>query len=310
MWLASLLKYKWCSTQNRYYKTRAMWTMSLFLSILVVLCFHKLIGFFQPQISDIFTEGMHYDHRNNAINNSNLLHSEPNALCVLVRIYGPQVPYLTAFALGFLHNSFDYLRMYVINTHPSTDNQLLSRTIDAINRIALRANYITLLNLGKPLDNDYGYTLTDHALTYLYNQYERYPSMCQYIIITNGDNLYSRHLGSKILPLMKAKKDIIAWDFVTRYPQPYLIELMNGGKPFNYEVSDDGTAKHMEVSLETGFVDLGAVAYRLSFLSHYRLNFSYSNRAYIPESDGLFVEMASRLTNNTVLVRQILYIHQ
>ncbi|CAF4525493.1 unnamed protein product [Rotaria magnacalcarata] len=310
MRLTSLLKYKWCSTHNGYFTTRAIWTMTLFLSIVVVLHFHKLIAFFQPQIWDIFTEAMHYDHRNDATNNSSLLHSAPIALCVLVRIYGPQVPYLTAFALGFLHNSFDYVQIYVINTHRSTDNQLLSRTIDVINRIALRANYITLLNLGKPLDNDYGYTLTDHALNYLYNQYERSPLVCQYIIITNGDNLYSRHLGSKILPLMKAKKDIIAWDFVTRYPQPYLIERMNGGKPFNYEVSDDGTAKHTEVSLETGRVDLGAVAYRLSFLNHYRLNFSYSNRQYIPESDGLFIEKASRLTNTTVLVRQILYIHQ
>ncbi|CAF5050351.1 unnamed protein product [Rotaria magnacalcarata] len=221
----------------------------------------------------------------------NLLDSESLTLCVIVRIYGPQVSYLPVLALGFLHAGFDNVRIYVINTHRSTDSQLLFQTIDLINKIVLRTNYITFLGLGEPLDDDYGYTLTDRALDYLYDQYKRSPSICHYLIVTNGDNLYSRYLGNKTLPHMRAKKDIIVWDFVSRYHRPYLIQTQEERLQKPYRIFDDGTAKCVAVSLQRGGVDLGAATYHV-------------------ESDGFFMDKASLLTNMSVIVRQTLFIHQ
>ncbi|CAF1996672.1 unnamed protein product [Rotaria magnacalcarata] len=240
----------------------------------------------------------------------NLLDSESLTLCVIVRIYGPQVSYLPVLALGFLHAGFDNVRIYVINTDRSTDSQLLFQTIDLINKIVLRTNYITFLGLGEPLDNDYGYTLTDRALDYLYDQYKRSPSICHYLIVTNGDNLYSRYLGNKTLPHMRAKKDIIVWDFVSRYHRPYLIQAQEERLQKPYRIFDDGTAKCVAVSLQRGGVDLGAAAYRLAFLYQYKLRFSFSNGTYHVESDGFFMDKASLLTNMSVIVRQTLFIHQ
>lgn len=253
------------------------------------------------------TGSYNYDE---SVRNSILLYSRDITLCVLVRVYGPQVSYLPVFALGLLHAGFYNVRIYIINTDRSTDNKMLKETIESINKLAVRTDFITLLSLGKSSDNDYGYTLTDQALSYLYDQYEQFPSICQYLIVTNGDNLYSRYLGSKVLPHMIAKKDIIAWDFVSRYERLHLIQSKKEAKSGNSQIFDDGTAKCISVVLEIGGIDLGAAAYRLEFLTKHRLQFRDSRGDYTAQSDGYFMSKASRFANSSIIIRQTLFIHQ
>ncbi|CAF4502870.1 unnamed protein product, partial [Rotaria socialis] len=161
-----------------------------------------------------------------------------------------------------------------------------------------------------PSKDDFGYKLTDLALMYLYDQYARLPSKCDYILITNGDNLYSSFLGSKLKTHLLARKDIVAWDFISHYERVNLLQADSLEKGTNYEIFDDGTAKCLPISLIPGHFDLGAAVYRLAFLRHYALQFRYPDGSYDSWSDGYFMARASGYTNATVLIRQTLLIHQ
>jgi hypothetical protein len=215
--------------------------------------------------------------------------------------------YLPVIALAFSQAGFDNIHLYVLSIDKRIDRQLLIRTVDMINTVTNRSKYVSILDVGIPKENDYGFTLTDRALTYLYNQYEHLPSACQYIIFTNGDNLYSQHLGKNVLPHMYAKKDIIAWDFVSRYYRGSSVKI---GMKTSPEIVDAGTAKCLAVALQTGAADFGTAAYRLAFLKQHKLHIFYPNGTYSEQSDGYFIETASRLTNASVILRQTLYIHQ
>lgn len=232
-------------------------------------------------------------------------------LCVLTRIYGAQVEYFPAFVLSLRHSGLDDVRIYVINTDSRTNIQLLERAIKSVNAFVSQRNYITLLRLGEPpVASDYGYIMTDRALLFLYRQYEEYASQCQYLLITNSDNLYSRKLGKLILPQMKAKKDLIAWDFVSHHFQGYFQKCYTTKNLPSPEVIDYGTEKCMQVAFEVGRIDLGAAIYRFAFLHEHKLLFEQVNQPYKKESDGFFVVQASKLTNESVIVRHTLFFHQ
>jgi hypothetical protein len=232
-------------------------------------------------------------------------------LCVVTRIYYAQISYFPVFALALYHIHLQNIRIYLVNTDIQTDLRQLNQTIQFINQFILRNDFIILLDLGKPsTDKDYGYRMTDRALTYLYQQHTNSASICQYVTFTNADNFYSRNFVKKILPHMKAGKDLIAWSFVSHHPKPQYREHSDPKKKAVPEIVDDITEKCASVTLKTNFVDLGAVAYRLSFLQEHNLYFLRPGRGYTFGSDGYFVEEAAKRTNASILLRQTLFIHQ
>jgi hypothetical protein len=244
------------------------------------------------------------------LNSQSLVQFTSISLCGLIRVHSGQLSYLPVLALALSHTGFGRMHLYVISIDTSIDNQLLLRTIDMINTIVRRVDYITLLDVGTSDENDYGFTLTDRALTYLYHQYEHSPSTCQYVILTNGDNFYSRELGKNVLPHMYAKKDIIAWNFVSRYYWPDSIKVSEVKNQTTPKIVDTGKAKCIPVSMRVGHADLGTVAYRVAFLKQHGLHIHYPNGTYDAWSDGFFVQIAASLTNASVILRQTLYVHQ
>jgi hypothetical protein len=238
-------------------------------------------------------------------------HSTLPTLCIVTRIYWAQIPYFPVLALGLYHTGLNNIRIYVINTDKQTDIQQLKQTIKFINDLVLRQDFVTFLDLGQPPDgNDFGYGMTDRALTYLYKQDENSSLICQYVTFTNGDNFYSRNFAKKILPHMKTGKDIIAWGFVSHHPKPQYQETIDATKRRVPEIVDDGTEKCTPVELRSGIADLGAVAYRLSFLRKHNLHFSYSDGSYSFTSDGYFIQQASQRMNTSIILRQTLFVHQ
>ncbi len=227
------------------------------------------------------------NHSHN-LNSQKLVNSNSNTLCCLIRLHSVHLSYLPVLALSLSYAGFDKIHAYVVSIDPSIDKQLLHRKMDMINTIAQRVNYITYLELGPAEPNDFGYSPLDHALTYLYNQHEHSPSACEYVLSTNGDNFYSSELRKVVLPHMEAKKDIIAWDFITRYGGP----------------------KCVPVALRLASADLGSAAYRVAFLKQHKLHFNYLNKPYDHLGDAYFIESAAKLSNGTVLLRQTLFIHQ
>ncbi len=108
---------------------------------------------------------------------------------------------------------------------------------------------------------------------------------------------------------MKTGKDIIAWGFVSHHYKPQYQEAIDTKKQRVPEIVDDGTEKCTPVELRYGFADLGAVAYRLSFLRKHDLHFS-SFGSYSYSSDGYFVEQARQRMNTSIILRQTLLVHQ
>ena len=180
-----------------------------------------------------------------------------------------------------------------------------------INQLVLRTDYVTLLDLGTPSsEKDFGYGMTDRALSYLYQQHANSPSTCQYVTFTNADNFYSRNFAKKLLPHMKAGNDLIAWGFVSHHPKPQYQETIDPAKKTVPKIVDDGTEKCTPAILMRGYIDLGAVAYRLSFLWKHNLYFLRPHWTDIYRSDGYFIQDAAERTNTSVLLRQTLFVHQ
>jgi hypothetical protein len=232
-------------------------------------------------------------------------------LCVVTRIYYAQISYLPVFALALYHTHPHNIRIYVVNTDNRTDLPQLEQTIQFINQLVLRTDFVILLNFGEPsTDKDYGYEMTDRALAYLYQQYAKSSSICQYVTFTNADNFYSRNFVKKILPHMKAGKDIIAWGFISHYHWPQYQEHIDPKIKTVPKIVDDGTEKCIPTILRIGYIDLGAVAYRLSFLQEHNLYFLRPRWTDIYRSDGHFTEEAAKRTNASILLRQTLFVHQ
>jgi hypothetical protein len=277
-----MTEYYWFTDKHRLTK-KALLPLFI-ISIALASLFISLGGSSLKQYSIFSINNNHFDN----LNSSRLVNLTSNILCCLVRIHGVHLPYLPVLALALSQAGFDNIHLYVVSIDKSIDKQLLLRKIDMINTIAQRVDYITLLELGEAEPNDAGYSLLDHALTYLYNQSEHSPTACEYVLATNADNFYSSQLKKNVLPYMDAKADLIAWDFITRYGGP----------------------RCMRVGLGIGSADLGSAAYRLAFLKKHKLHYNYGNRPYDGLSDGHFVGSAASLADSIVILRQTLFIHQ
>jgi hypothetical protein len=219
---------------------------------------------------------------------------------------------LPVLALSLYHAGLENDRIFIINTDNRTDIQLLSQTISYINNLVSRMNYVTLIDLGvHSAKNDYGYDMTDRALSYLYNNHvQPAVSICQYVTFTNGDNFYSQSFGKKVLPHMKAGRDIIAWGFISHHSWPALKEVIDYKNLTVPRISDDGSNKCINIALRVKEADLGAVAYRLAFLKEHQLYFCSPDGTCSFVADGLFIEKAAKLTSASVLLRQTLFAHQ
>ncbi|CAF1325672.1 unnamed protein product [Adineta steineri] len=262
----------------------------------------KLLKFFNDR--DSHSNLFNYSYNYN-------VNSSTPTLCIITRIYGPQVSYFPVLALALLHTGLDNIRIYVTNTDSRTDIQQLKQTINFLNKLVSRRDYITFLDLGVlPPKNEFGYIMTDRALSYLYNQTNNSSSSCQYVVVTNGDNFYSQIFGTRILPHMKDGKDMIAWGFVSHHYKPHYREFINQSKQAVHQTIDDGTGKCTPVALRAGFADLGSVAYRLAFLKKHNLYFRRSDGSYSFGSDGYFVEQAAQRASSSVILKQTLFFHQ
>jgi hypothetical protein len=227
-------------------------------------------------------------------------------VCILIRVLSGHMSYLPAFAIALNHTGFDKIRLYIISIDKNVDKQWLSRTIKMINTMVGRENYISALNVGPFEKDDFGFISMDRALTYLYKQHERSPSICEYVILTDSNTLYSRHFGKHILPHMSAKKDIITWNFVSEQYWPNAMETSNGKQQVNSEIVDSGTEKCVSTAIEIAHVPLGSAAYRLAFLKRHNLHIRYPNGTYSRKSDEYFFRTAATLTNVLVILKQTL----
>lgn len=234
-------------------------------------------------------------------------------LCVIVRTFQGQYDYLTITLLSLSYNPKSNIRMYLLLTDESSSakdatsiaqnaNNLIGQDIVSVLPITSQDAY----DLKNDTENDYGYSYTDAALNYLMEKDT--TEQCQYFLITNGDNLYTKSfVDDYILKDMNEGYDIIGYDFISRYK-------WNPAKVDNF-YHDDGSKVHISSKFAVYKIDLGAFIIKQEFLSQYdELRFvkqkqARSNSRYA-ESDGFFIEYANSKTEKKIIHRQILFIHQ
>jgi hypothetical protein len=258
-------------------------------------------------LKEYSTPSINNSHSEN-LTSPSLLNLTSNILCCLIRVQKMDLPYLPVLALALNQSGFNTMHLYVINIDKSIDKQLLLRKIDMIHAFVERVDYITLPDLGEPEPNDAGYSLLDRALTYLYNQYEHSPTACEYVIMMDSGSFYSSELGNRAIPHMAEKKDIIAWNFISRHYRPDLIQADANKNQRSPKIVDTGLEKCLPVELQIKDAPLGSAAFRLAFLQQHKLHYNYLNRSYDDFSHGYFVERAGSLANDSVILRVILFV--
>ncbi|KAI9099502.1 hypothetical protein DFS34DRAFT_593148 [Phlyctochytrium arcticum] len=167
-----------------------------------------------------------------------------------------------------------------------------------------------------PGESDYGYGFTDAALDYMLRGDS--PMQCDYLLITNADNLYAQAFHRRVLPLLRGGIDMVIFDFLSAHVWPHRTQPhteTNG-------VHDDGTMKHMTASYKVSEVDLGAAVFRMDLLrEHPEIRFvkvakrgkGQDGTLGLPKlwtADGEFILRVASLTPFKAILRQTLFVHQ
>lgn len=218
-------------------------------------------------------------------------HSHSNNVCMLVRTFAGQLAFLPTFLANLAHGSVP-LKILLLPTDATTPRLELQRIVNST------LNYLGCPNLAKVLDipqsaalslrqkyvapaaatggcrsdnptvepcSDAGYAYTDAALDVLFgSDNSRNGENCDYLILTNGDNLYSTSFLSHLLPWMyngeHGPADVITWDFTTRYSNDQWTQ------PTDPDVTGVGPNFVIYSELKTDKIDLGAAMFRTAYL--------------------------------------------
>lgn len=126
------------------------------------------------------------------------------------------------------------LDIYIINTDDFLDapNDSFFRFIDRVTEemdvafdVRVLYAYDSLLDDMHIRDNSdgenrlYGYDYTDLLLEYLHKKSQ--SMSYDWILVTNGDNMYNSHWLETIAPLLSSPQlQLVAWDFISHHPRP------------------------------------------------------------------------------------------
>jgi hypothetical protein len=145
-------------------------------------------------------------------------------ICAIVRTHPGQSNILPITVLSLTQQSDPSIgiEVFLVNTDP---NQY--ETSDFMHHVASDANcrnptssVIVIdgsFHQNPPIGYLYGYDVTDRVL----EQHILGKASCQYILVTNGDNFYSKNFFRYIKSSVLSSKQLIAWDFTTHHKREY-----------------------------------------------------------------------------------------
>lgn len=148
-------------------------------------------------------------------------------VCVVVRASSSQRHQLAGTMLSLGAAAYPGLKVFVINTDPEPEPfNTFFRSARTAARGQTKGLGVEFYQLDLPFTqhdvahltkgvNDFGYMLTDIAAAQLLSP--PYQSQCEYLMFTNGDNLYNRRWIEASMPGMKEGYDVITWPFVSHH---------------------------------------------------------------------------------------------
>lgn len=259
--------------------------------------------------------------------------NDTNHVCVLVRTWHPQFPFLPAFLAAFTGPV--PARVMFLSTDQRSDVHQLEAIVEKASEelfgcpsaaqvlpVGARDVQKVRRRHGIPdSEADYAYGYTDAALGYLFGEDNSKNSEgCGWLLVTNGDNLYATGFLEQVVPLL-AENELIAWDFVSHYYDPD--KLVDG----NPQIKGSGKYFVRQSVFRRTEIDLGAMLVNVHFFRRQKRNgkplrFLSNTIARAPAldangtltkfhlSDGLMAEELANRTEKWSLFRRVLLIHQ
>lgn len=133
---------------------------------------------------------------------------------------------------------------------------------------------------------------------------------CDYVLVTNGDNLYARSLFHHTCPHMQRGAGLIGYYFSSHYAYPHAYVAVG-------KVERSGPDVLFKTRLSKSWVDLGAVLMRADLLRSHpdqSPGYHFVDCGAWRESDGRYIQRiskeASKVNASRVVLDRILYLHQ
>lgn len=146
---------------------------------------------------------------------------------------------------------------------------------------------------------------------------------CDYVLVTNGDNLYARALFSHACPLMARRAGLIGWFFSTHYNHPHIYVAQG-------RTERAGPNTLFRTKLKKTWVDLGAVMIRADLLrapgrhtpargiasstahpsTHTTTPQLFTDCGPWREADGRLIERLVKANTSAHVLDRLLFLHQ
>eukprot|EP00953_Heterococcus_sp_UTEX-ZZ885_P028287 15091-Heterococcus_DN1.PRE.1 len=225
-------------------------------------------------------------------------------ICVLVSTYIKHGLRLTALIASLLSSGYPYMDVILLDTDTTRNStQWMVDTAKALNSRSNVPSQRETVHLSQYTQRyiqeryphvtspDYGYLLSD---VILYEELDIMPGLpkCDYIMLTNGDNLYSSSLVSATMEFMREQIDLIGFEFTSRY------EMNNTTKVVDHPFRKDQVAPIVPASAVAVALVANAAAVAATSSSSYRSGASNSAMQAISAT----VSMAAALVPSRVCV--------
>lgn len=170
---------------------------------------------------------------------------------------------------------------------------------------------------GEQNRTDYGYVLTQHLMdNYVNPKYRPYlrnqphllqqPYSCDWVMVTNGDNLFTRSIFERLdVYIRQNKYNIIAYDFVSGHKR--------GSRDRTNRIN-----QHLVTGLKQSFIDLSAYIFRTAAYEECDLATYFPTEEVLKnqkwgfhQQDFFFVDALNRcFTNRAMIIPEVYLIHQ
>lgn len=177
---------------------------------------------------------------------------------------------------------------------------------EQMSREALASAWHASCGYSRPLTQDYGYLQTDSTIRQVLARSERDPGrQCSYILVTNGDNLYSRSLLDLACPYMEQRVGLLGWFFASHNAG---IGDWGRASVAQGKLERSGTHVLFRTRLHKGWIDLGALMIRADLMM--RVEGRFTDCGPWREADGRLVDRLARTNASRLVLDRLLFFHQ
>ena len=244
--------------------------------------------------------------------------TNPVGMCMLIRAYSRNFHYVPTLMSLLRHNTHPP-KLFFHVTDLNSSNAELARWV-------ARGNKETGFRFGRVLNvseeaarrdfpelgrvPEYGFSFTDAAMELMTTEAE-YRDECQWLLMTNVDNIYGGYFLDRVEQEIAKGYQLIGFNMISHYDW---VTLRGSPRDTRDGSSDDGTRRLLDIEWKDGFIDLGAVVFNMSMWKSLNCNFIQlglnTPLKMIQIADGQFIIKMVESGIPHIAIRQVMYMHQ